>query len=78
MQSRPIYLGLVDAISYQGNTGFVVTTCKTHVNNMASRTRLLTFLLVFSVVLSVQGQKVVELGEENWSQILKGEWMVSL
>ncbi|KAH1008887.1 thioredoxin-related transmembrane protein 1 [Dendroctonus ponderosae] len=68
---------LVDAISYQGNTGFVVTTCKTHVNNMASRTRSLTFLLVFSVVLCVRGQKVVELGEENWSQILKGEWMVA-
>ncbi|KAL1517463.1 hypothetical protein ABEB36_001226 [Hypothenemus hampei] len=36
----------------------------------------ITFFLVFNQFLGINGQKVIELNEDNWSQILKGEWMV--
>lgn len=41
-----------------------------------------TFLIIFVIFgafLNVNGQKtVIELNEENWTEILKGEWMVEL
>ena len=41
---------------------------------------LLVFVLLPSLCLSAQGPEaeVVELNEDNWRQILKGEWMVEL
>lgn len=35
--------------------------------------------VVFGAFLSVEGQKtVIELNEDNWGEILKGEWLVEL
>lgn len=40
---------------------------------------VLTILLVFCAFLAANGQKkVIELNEENWGDMLNGEWMVEL
>lgn len=44
-----------------------------------SKVSFCVIFVIFGALLSVNGQKtVIELNEENWSQILKGEWMVEL
>lgn len=43
---------------------------------MACKVTFLPIFLIFGAFLCANGQKVVELGEDNWSQILEGEWMV--
>ena len=35
-------------------------------------------IILLSVLLSTVASKVVEIDEENWSQMLDGEWMVEL
>ncbi|XP_066156857.1 thioredoxin-related transmembrane protein 1 [Euwallacea fornicatus] len=36
----------------------------------------LTIFLIFAALIGVQAHKVIEIDEDNWTQILKGEWMV--
>ncbi|XP_050294880.1 thioredoxin-related transmembrane protein 1 [Anthonomus grandis grandis] len=44
---------------------------------MAFKVAYFAFLIVFNLLFIVShGQKVVDLDEDNWSQILQGEWMV--
>lgn len=43
---------------------------------MACRLTFLGIFVVFSAFFGTNGQQVVELDEDNWSQILAGEWMV--
>lgn len=39
----------------------------------------LIVFVIFGALLSVNGQKsVIELNEDNWSEILNGEWLVEL
>ncbi|XP_030768149.1 thioredoxin-related transmembrane protein 1-like [Sitophilus oryzae] len=43
---------------------------------MALKMTFPIILLILCISVNVNAQKVIELDEDNWSQILKGEWMV--
>lgn len=57
-----------------------VTPVVSHITNMAcGKVSYLLILVLFCAFVNVYGQKtVLELNEENWTQILKGEWLVEL
>lgn len=39
---------------------------------------LISALILLSGSLGVKSQKVISLNEDNWTQILEGEWLVEL
>lgn len=60
------------------NTSKISSVCKMAINVWTRLVKHSLFMLIFEICIVVGKQKVVQLNEDNWKEMLDKEWMVEL